>query len=150
MPRTKTVPTGWKGTAHRPATPNQIAKIHTLKSVLGMAEEDYRIAIARHGQGVTSSKDLTRAEATRLINELDAKAQARPEKVTSQGNVIALATIPQKALIGHLVDEVDWYTHGGFTGWLRTQMRIEEVITKEDASRVIEGLKGLKRHGHHR
>lgn len=160
MARKKTLPPGWKGTAHLPATPQQIRTIHTLKGLLGMADEPYRDVIARLGQGVCSSKDLTRAEASKVITEMNGKlngadpapAARKPREkaapVTTQGNVTALATPPQRALIGHLAAEVNWHAHGGYADWLAKNMGLEKVVTKEEAARVIEGLKGLKRHGH--
>ena len=151
MPRQpKALPQGWKGTGHRPATPAQISQIHVYKNRLNMDDEGYRALIARHGQGVMSSKDLSRAEASKVISELakkaDGSAPAKP--VTTGGNVTALATPAQKALIGHLVREVAWHAHGSFADWLLANQGIGQVITKEQASRTIEGLKGLKRNGH--
>jgi hypothetical protein len=158
--KSKTLPPGWKGSAHMPASPQQIRTIHTLKGQLGMDDEPYRAMIARHGQGVCSSKDLTRAEASKVIVEMTHKLQdaapaptsqkprKKPDPITTQGNVTALATPPQRALIGHLSAEVNWYSHGSYEDWLRKNMGLDRVVTKEEASRVIEGLKGLKRHGH--
>jgi hypothetical protein len=162
MARKKTLPPGWKGTAHMPATPQQIRTIHTLKGQLRMDDEPYRDLIARHGQGVCSSKDLTRAEASKVIMEManklhgaepaPAPAARKPRKkeepITTHGNVTALATPPQRALIGHLAAEINWYAHGSYEDWLHKNMGLERIVTKEEASRVIEGLKGLKRHGH--
>jgi hypothetical protein len=159
MARKKTIPPGWQGTGNHPATPQQIKAIHTLKNQLHMADESYVDLIARHGLGVTSSKDLTRTQASKVITEMAAKlpgAAPQPstktgnktKPVTTQGNVTALATPPQKILIGHLSRDIDWYRHGSFEAWLEKNMRLSKVVTKEEASRVIEGLKGLKKHGH--
>jgi hypothetical protein len=170
--KSKTLPPGWKGTAHHPATTQQIRTIHTLKGELRMDDEPYRDVIARHGLGVVSSKDLTRAQASAVIVEMMGKlhggalkptstprrpgrksnkrapTKPKPEPITTHGNVIALATPPQHALIGHLIAEVNWYAHGSYADWLKANMRLDKIVTKEEASRVIEGLKGLKRHGH--
>lgn len=164
MARKKTLPPGWQGTGEHPATTQQIRTIHTLKNQLGMADEAYLHLIARHGLGVTSSKDLTRNQASKVITEMSgklpdarptpapatgkARKKAKPRPVTTQDNIVALATPPQKLLIGYLINEIDWYLHGSFEAWLQKNMRLDKIVTKEEASRVIEGLKGLKKHGH--
>lgn len=163
----KARPANWKGTAHLPATKLQIRTLHTLQGKLHMDEESYRIVIARHGLGVIHTNDLNRKQASAAISELSLKldgapkapttapsrrtkrGQAKPEPVTSKGNVVALATPPQLLLIKHLVDEINWHPHGGnFEAWLKKNQGVEKVVTKEQARNVIEGLKGLKRHGH--
>jgi hypothetical protein len=159
MARKKTLPPGWQGTGHHPATPQQIKAIHSLRGQLHMADESYVDLIARHGLGVMSSKDLTRNQASKVIAEMIAKlpgatpqpstkTSKKTEPVTTRGNVVAFATPPQKILIGHLTREIDWYRHSSFEAWLEKNMGLSKVVTKEEASRVIEGLKGLKKHGH--
>lgn len=195
----KTLPPGWKGTGHLPITAAQIKAIHTLKGKLKMDDAAYVHVIARHGDGVMTSKDLTRRQASKVITELSnklngttpqtpwtrtkaakskpaaqadlnaalhklldgdsaatpaptpapARGRGRPAKaVTTQGNVTALATPEQRALIGHLIAEVNWHKHGSYEAWLLKNQGIEKVVTKEQARNVIEGLKGLKKHGH--
>jgi hypothetical protein len=73
---------------------------------------------------------------------------SKSKPVISQGNVVALATPLQTILIGHLVSEVIWHEKGSYEAWLLKSMGLEKVVTKEQAGKVIEGLKGLKRHGH--
>jgi hypothetical protein len=139
----------FKGNGLLPVTPAQIRKIHTLRGLLHWDDETYRAVVARHGKGVESSKDLTRLEASRVIGtmtkRLHPSTSARPR---TAGRVIALATPAQLHLIKHLIDEVRWHPGGGYAAWLRANMGIDTVTTKEHASRVIEGLKGLKQHGH--
>lgn len=161
----KPLPSDWKGTAHKPATNQQIITIHTLKSRLRMDDEPYVEVISRHGLGVVSSKDLNRKQASAVITELalklngpaqaakplskpKGKAKAKAAPVTTRDNVVALATPPQRALIGHLAQEVDWHRHGSYEAWLLKNQKLEKVTTKEEARSVIEGLKGLKQHGH--
>lgn len=151
----------------KPITPAQIKAIHVLAGRIGLDDEAYRAIIARLGQGVTTSKDLTQREASAVIRELEgklgqrpgstaatpaiAKARAatqRPKTPDSQGNVVALATPAQAGLIDNMITEIDWHQHGGFAAWLKRNMGIDKVQTKEQAQKVINGLKGLKRHGH--
>jgi hypothetical protein len=57
------------------ATPAQIKKIHALKSVLDLDEEDYRLMLSAYvtpeGDFVWSSKDLSFDQATSVINSLE-------------------------------------------------------------------------------
>jgi hypothetical protein len=62
--------------------------------------------------------------------------------------VVVLASIPQTCLIAHLVGEINWYENGSYDAWLKKNMGLDKVATKEQARMVIEGLKGLKRNGH--
>lgn len=191
-PTAKKLPNNWKGTGHLPATKKQTDTIHAFKHSLQMSDDAYRMLIARHGQGVMHSNELSRKQASAVISEMEFKSGQTPTKmnyrftretgkpakpgkslskdeaklaisellemhgvvaiktapVTTKDNVVALATPPQRALIGHLVLEVNWYEHGSFEAWLLKNMGLEQVATKEEAARVIEGLKGLKSHGH--
>lgn len=168
----KPLPPGWKGTAHLPATKTQIKCIHTLANKLRMEADAYHYLLARHAEGVMHSNDLNRKQASAVITELAAKVNGTPAKapapvkskarartqgkskdapITSRDNIVALATPPQRALIGHLIEEVVWHAHGGsYEAWLLKNQKLEKVATKEEARRVIEGLKGLKAHGHAR
>lgn len=141
-------------------TKDQIKTIHTLKGKLGMADESYVALISRIGLGVMTSKDLSSRQATAVISEMEYKLGERPAPRPSKpkvkpatpsksgGNVIALATPGQQQLISDLVCEVNWHQHGGFAPWLAKMFKLDAVRTKEDAQKVINGLKGLKQHGH--
>lgn len=54
------------------ATPKQIKLIHTVKSALGLSDDDYRAVLAGHG--VSSSKDMNTVEAAKLLADLESKA----------------------------------------------------------------------------
>jgi hypothetical protein len=58
-----------------PTTAAQIKKVHTLKSVLAMSDDDYR-AMIKNGFGVESSKHLDLRQAAQLIGILEDKAVA--------------------------------------------------------------------------
>ena len=140
------------GTGQLPATKPQLQTLHGMKRAMAMDDDDFRTLVKRHGKGVEHSNELTRKQASSLISELEIKSGIKPalppKPVTSKGNVVALATPPQLALIGHLVREVDWYEHGAYEAWLKQNMGLDKVVTKEQARNTIEGLKGLKGHGH--
>lgn len=57
------------------ATPSQIKKIHALKSVLNLDDEDYRAMLSAYvnpeGDIVWSSKDLSFDQAASLINTME-------------------------------------------------------------------------------
>ena len=141
-----------QGTGHLPATKPQLQTLHGMKRAMAMDDDDYRTLVKLHGKGVEHSNELTRKQASALISELEIKSGSKPtlppKPVTTQGNVVALASPPQLALIGHLVREVDWYEHGSYAAWLKKNLGLDKVVTKEQARNAIEGLKGLKVHGH--
>jgi hypothetical protein len=149
-------PSLWK-TQGLPITKPQISTLHKLKAVLKWDDATYELAVQRFGGGKSHTNELTRGQASAMIAELlfksvKEKQQEKPKKAkapkTSTGNVVVLANPMQMALIGHLIAEINWYEHGSYEAWLSTNMGIEKVATKEQAANVIEGLKGLKRHGH--
>ncbi len=148
-------PSRWKN-GSQPATQPQITTLKTLKGKLKWDDATYQAVVERFC-GKTSSKDLNREQASAMIFELlgltvELKIQEKPRKPRvpkkSEDNVVVLANPMQKALIGHLVAEINWHPHGSYEAWLSKNMGLEKVVTKEEAGRVIEGLKGLKRHGH--
>lgn len=56
------------------ATGRQIKLIHTVKSALGLSDDDYRAVLA--GYGVSSSKDLSTWHAAKMLQDLETKAAA--------------------------------------------------------------------------
>lgn len=159
----------------KPITPAQIKAIHTMARQLGMFSEAgeklpaYIDLIARHGEGVITSTQMLSSQASAAIRELEdrlgtkttqaktaarqgidkAKAAAkRPPTPNSQGNVVAMATPGQRDLINNLLAEINWHAHGGFAPWLKKYYGLTEVKTKEQAQKVINGMMGLKKHGH--
>ena len=150
----------------RPATAAQIRAIHAAAGRLGLADAEYRALLA--DWGVSTSKDLSRRQASDLLARLG-RPLARPpgdrpkpatrrrianpaEKPPSGDGdgVIRLATNRQRALIRDLAAEIAWETEDGFRRWLARSLGIDRVRTGADASRAIQGLRGLKAHGHGR
>lgn len=141
-------------------TPAQVRAIHAALSYRGIDDDTYRAALREHWQ-VDTCKALTRAEANALLNRLNGR-QGRKPTLRKQpirnphqpapvrqasGNVVRLATRKQRDLIDALVLEINW-TGGGYAAWLCRSLGLTGVRTTGDASRVINGLKGLKQHGH--
>lgn len=144
-------------------TAAQVRAIHVLAHRRGLEDDDYRhILYSRYS--VASSKSLTRRQAADFIAALGGGPRPRarpatrhpirnphpPVPATDDDGVVTLATAKQRALIDALVGEVQWYRDNGYQAWLSKALGLERVRTRQDAHRVIRGLKGLKAKGHHR
>ena len=129
---------------------------------LGMDDEDYR-AMLDAQFGVRSCTRLSRRQAHRLIMHLHAgkatdkdrtrrpiKNPAKPRQVDADGTVVTLPTPKQYQFLHDLEREVAWDHADGYRRWLKTCLGLEKVRTRNEASQVIQGLKGLKRGGHKR
>lgn len=55
------------------STKAMLAKIHIAKKDLGLDDDTYRSIIARHGEGKTSSRDLTIAQMDAVLREFTGK-----------------------------------------------------------------------------
>ncbi len=64
--------------------------------------------------------------------------------------MIKLATAPQRQFIAEMTTEIAWEVDDGYARWLGRSLGLVPVRTRDDANRVIEGLRGLKAHGHSR
>lgn len=152
-------------------TGQQIKAIHIAKRQIDLDDETYRGPqwlgqflrhpqyqkwLAEHG-GEYSSKALSRIDARQLLSKMTAhgarisKPYTRRQMNQSQrrnksSNVVELASAAELALINRLKDEITWRRKDGYQRWLRTYYKIDQVRTSEQAAKVIEGLKGLKRH----
>ena len=138
--------------------PITAAQRRTLKGMVRrnlMSDGQYRRLLQRYC-GVTTSKDLTRRQASVLLRQLGrplARAPGeqpkrpprpkRPREATPPG-VERLASPAQRRLINALVAEIAWTRPGGYAGWLRANQGVERVATYVQAHNVIEGLKALK------
>ncbi|MYC11913.1 MAG: regulatory protein GemA [Holophagales bacterium] len=147
----------------REITKGQIRAIHTALSALGIDDETYR-ALLRDEWDATSCKDLSRSEASELLDHLIGpmkKAKPRPVRMLTRSSaagkkerpprplppgVARMASPAQRRLIDELRSEIEWRAgDAGYEVWLRRNMGLERVLTSSDAARVIEGLKAMKR-----
>ena len=110
-------------------TTTQIRAIHAALHRHGIEDETYR-ELLHNEYGVDTCKDLDRRQASRLL--------------------VHLPTPKQFQLIHDLRREVAWDHADGYRRWLKTCLGLDKVVDRDDASRVIQGLKGLKRGGHAR
>ena len=133
--------------------PKQVQLIHIQKAQLGLSRDEYEAAIGAQTNGKkTSSKQLTYFEADNLIDYFarqGAKIKSTRYRRTlgNRGNVIFLPSSEQLEMIESLKARVAWRVEDGYQRWLSKYMRIDRVKTAAQASRVIEGLKGMVKHG---
>ena len=139
--------------SNRPITPSQVRAIHVALSRQRIDDADYRARL-RSGWGVTTSKALTRRQASELLEELrvplprppGAKAERppRPRRRAAPGTVVMVSPA-QRRLIGEIAAEIDWRASDGYARWLRSSFGLERVSTSADAARVINGLRAMRR-----
>lgn len=143
----------------------QIKLIHIAKSQLGLDDENYRAIISGQTQGKkTSSIELTYAEADAVINYMIRQGFRIKEKyvsgeqaskrsyryqgksrraVTTSGNLYCLASHDQLKMVNALAGQIQWRVEDGFHRWMKKYIKIDRIKTEEEASAVIEGLKGM-------
>ncbi len=134
----------------------QIKKIHTLKSLLGIEDDLYRDMLLSFG--VTSSKSLTYAEASVLIDILEEKAVAqnlwkiKPKKYEDLSRNQRMATQSQLRMIESLWREICYYDTDEFAKsslrkFLLLKFKTDDImfLTKNKASKVIQAILRMKR-----
>ena len=149
--------------------PIQTQLIHIAKAQLGLSRDNYEAIISAQTKGKKqSSKDLTYFEADGLINyfkTLGFKIKAnyirtggaarrarwqpandRKRAGKTPANVVVIASREQMDYIELLKKKIPWRLEDGYQRWLTKYMKIERITTMGQASRVIEGLKGLQKH----
>lgn len=142
----------------KPIDATQIKIIHIAVAQLGLSDDDYRLILAAQCGGKSSSKDLTYKEAHGLIEyfkTLGFRVKSNRRRCSlcrpriSRGpvphNVILLLSPEQLAMINSLRAEIRWRYMDGYERWLKKYMKLSTIRTSLEASRVIEGLKGLLR-----
>lgn len=148
----------------RPITPAQVKAVHVALHRLGIGDDEYRAMLK--DWNVTTCKDLTRRQASDLIARLGRPLAnppgSRPKPAAKRrisnpaetppaedgDGVIRLSTNAQRNLIHGLAGEIAWESDDGFRRWLARSLGLDRVRTHDDATRAIQGLKGLKAHGH--
>ena len=139
----------------RPITRAQIRAIHVAIARQGIENEDYRVRL-RAGWGVTTSKALTRREASQLLHELQVPMPVPTRKEhpprprqrrrrREQVGAVRMISPAQRALIEGLAGEIDWREPDGYRRWLQSNMSLERVASAEQAARVIQGLLAMRR-----
>lgn len=134
----------------------QIKKIHTLKTLLGLDDDLYKDMLLSFG--VATSKQLTYAEASVLIDILEEKAVAqnlwkiKPKKYEDLNRSKRMATQSQLRMIESLWREIcyfdtDQFAKTSLREFLSSKFRIDDImfLTKAKASKVIQAILGMKR-----
>lgn len=123
----------------------QIQLIHVAKAQLGLDDDLYR-EILENLYGVKSCTKLSYAQANNLIEHFKSKGftpKPKPPRKKVKG-VVELPSPAQNELIEVLKANIVWHAGAdGFKLWLTRRMRMSKITTKQDAARVIEGLKGM-------
>lgn len=116
----------------------KLAVIHVVKKELGLADEEYR-AILKNVSGVNSSKDLDEAGFRKLMNYF---VRSKYYKVNPHG-----LTIKQKLFIKYLAGKLGWEEEhlNNFLHKYYHKTKVDE-LTKEEAIKAIESLKGVSQH----
>lgn len=129
------------------ADKKQIQLIHVAKTQLALDDETYRETL-EYRYNVTSAKDLTYNQASNFIGFLSEKGfkfkkKTKPLKAKKADNVIELATPAQHKLIEVLKNNIVWKVENGYELYIQKRLKINKVITKADAFKVINALKGM-------
>lgn len=129
------------------ADKKQIQLIHVAKTQLALDDETYRETL-EYRYNVTSAKDLTYNQASNFIGFLSEKGfkfkkKAKPLKAKKADNVIELATSAQHKLIEVLKNNIVWKVENGYELYIQKRLKINKVITKADAFKVINALKAM-------
>jgi len=130
----------------RKITQKQLRMIWTLARQLGMDDELVHEMVFQV-TGKDSLKKLSVPEAVGVIDGLvDDGARIRRKRIKRMRvgpNVIELLTGKQIRLIEYLVDQLGWENPNQLTGFNRRVIKKERICTKQEASKIIEGLKAI-------
>jgi len=127
-------------------TAKQLKMVWTLARQLGMDSELLHEMVFEV-TGKDSLKKLSVPEAVGIIDGLvDDGAKVRKKRKSRRDlpeNVIELLTGKQIRLIEYLVDQLGWENPNQLTGFNRRVLKKERICTKQEASKIIEGLKAI-------
>jgi hypothetical protein len=116
----------------------KLAVIHIVKKELGLPDSEYR-KILNDVTGVNSAKDLDEAGFRKLMNYF---VRSKYYQVNPYG-----LTIKQKLYIKYLANNLGWQdSHlNNFLHKYYRKTKVDE-LTKEEAIKAIESLKGVAQH----
>lgn len=134
-----------------PATDAQVRSLRIAQRRRGL-DDDTWYGILRDRWGVERTRDMTRSQASELLDELGRKlarapgtgpARApRPDRL--EGGATRLVTAKQRALIDELRAEIDW-GGGGYEEWLSANQGLARIATSAQAAKVIQALLAMRR-----
>lgn len=123
-------------------TKKQIQLIHIAKQQLNIDDDIYMDILSNYN--VSSSKDLSYNQAEALLRHLRSKGFKvikKRHKVKLNNKTVKLASIAQFKLIDVLKANIVWKV--SYEAWLENRMGLKKVLTSKEASKVIEGMKGM-------
>ncbi|RJQ21992.1 MAG: regulatory protein GemA [Nitrospiraceae bacterium] len=138
-------------------TKAQIKLIHTLKTKLGLSDDDYRLLVQGiHGFSSTS-KDLTYNEASKLITDMKRMAHkagtwtTRPKKYDNLGHRPGMASPAQLRMVEVMWSQVS-YTHDPATResalrkfiFRQCKKSAMEFLEGRDISKLVRSMKAMK------
>ncbi|GAB4336623.1 MAG: hypothetical protein Kow0089_07120 [Desulfobulbaceae bacterium] len=117
----------------------KLAVIHIVKKELGLSDEEYRDILEKYA-GVRSARDLDDRGFRRLMHYFVRSSHYRGSRDR--------ITLRQKMYIRHLMAETGWdETHcRNFMRKYYNKSHLED-FSKKEASKLIESLKNVIRHG---
>lgn len=137
------------------ATNSQKAIIHVAKGQLGLDDDTYRGILWDYG--VESAKDLTKTQATLLIEDFVKKGfvttcnnRQAPRKKRPRGeNLVHLANADELAKINAVAALITWEYEDGLQRFLARRLRLKngKVKTSQEAYLAIEAVKKLFENG---
>jgi len=124
------------------ANPQQLALIHVAKAQLGLSEDEYREILKAHG-GAESAKFLDDLGVDRVLKFFYQLGFKRAK--SKRRDLRILASDGQKKMIHCLMEDLGWDRQrlSGFVDRV-TAKDYPEELTKQEASKVIEGLKAMR------
>src|SRR4030043_1025402 len=127
-------------------TAAQNRKIWALKNELYLSEENLRDVVEQ----VTCQRSisaLSMQQAGRLIDRLEDYKRRQKQNIKTArakaGNVIAMITPKQQAMINVLAEKVRWKHADGFHRFLKSRLNIETIKTNSDVTKVKKALEIL-------
>ena len=133
------------------ATASQVRSLRIAQRKNGLDDATW-YGILRDRWGVDRTRDLTRSQASELLDELGrtlprppgtGRPKApRPKRV--EGGATRLVTAAQRALIDELRGEIEW-GQGGYEGWLSANQGLTRVATNVQAGKVLQALLAMRR-----
>jgi len=121
----------------------QKALIHLAKSRLGLSEAEYREILRAQG-GAESSKFLDDLGAERVMRFFQTMG-FEYEKPRRKRDFTILASAGQRKVLWHLAEDLQWIPKRlyGFILKMTGKEHVEQ-LTREEASKCIEGLKKMR------
>ena len=141
----------------RMSTPKQRQLIKIAQKQLCIDDAAYRQMLANNCDGVTSSTQLTAAQAKHMINVLISKgftikstprpASKRQAYRRDSGRVVRIVNRFESEKIDALAGLIAWKFEDGLVRWMEKRFKVRRVRTAREAYLVIEGLKKMFENG---